>query len=114
MSSLLSCSRSFFSSVMSTPRLNVTVGLVMCELSMLRAMALRMPFMGTVSSRGFSSAGAEAPFCTAASMSAASTRPCAGTSFRSTPTSAATLAARGLALTFGSSGAAAGALSTGR
>ena len=84
----------------------MTVGLVMCELSMLRAMAFLMPFMGTASSRGPASAGAEPPFCTAARMSAARTRPCAGTSFRSRPMSAATLAASGLALTAGSAGAA--------
>ena len=90
------------------PRLKVTVGLVMCEFCIFRAMALRMPVMGTASSRGASSAGALPPFCTAASMSAAITRPLAGTSLRSRPMSAATFAARGLALTPGSAGAAGG------
>ena len=94
---------------MSMPRLKVTVGLVIWEFCMLRAMAFLMPFMGTVSSRGASSAGAEPPFCTAARMSAAMTRPFAGRSLSSRPMSAATLAASGLALTLGSPGSAAGA-----
>ena len=42
--------------LISTDRLAVTVGLVMWEFSMFRAMALRMPFIGTTSSRGASSA----------------------------------------------------------
>ena len=86
---------------MSMPRLKVTVGLVIWELSMLFAMAFRMPFIGTASSRGAAGAGPVPAPCTAASMSAASTRPCAGISFSSTPMSAATLAASGLALTLG-------------